>query len=44
MSRIKREENMPTVSRLVQLTEVFDCEANNFLLQKFSPLINTQTL
>ncbi len=44
MSRIKREENMPTVSRLVQLTEVFDCEANNFLLQKFSPLINAQTL
>ena len=44
MSRMKRGENMPTVSRLVQLTEVFDCEANNFLLQKFSPLINAQTL
>ncbi len=42
MSRMERGGIMPTVSRLVQLAEIFDCEASS-LLQEASPLVHDQT-
>lgn len=42
ISRMERGGIMPTVTRLVQLAEIFDCEASSFL-QDTSPLVSDQT-
>ena len=42
ISRMERGGIMPTVTRLIQLAELFDCKASDFL-QETSPLLNDQT-
>ena len=42
ISRMERGGIMPTVTRLIQLAEIFDCEASSFL-RETSPLVNDQT-
>lgn len=42
ISRMERGGIMPTVTRLIQLAEIFDCKASSFL-RETSPLVNDQT-